>query len=92
MGELTHTHTQYCARKGAFSKAIQAITSDLTPSAAPDNINKLREKNPEPIHPDGDPITHPASLLWPQKADTSAYEAARQAEAQVRRRELNSFQ
>jgi hypothetical protein len=46
------------------------MTSDLTPSAAPTIINELRAKNPEPTHPNRDPITQPASLIWPQKADT----------------------
>jgi hypothetical protein len=53
-----------------LSKANQAMTSDLTPSAAPTNINELRAKNPEPTHPDRDPTIQPASLIWPQKADT----------------------
>jgi len=56
-----------------LSKANQAMTSDLTPSAAPTNINELRAKNPEPTHPNRDPITQPASLIWPQKADTDAW-------------------
>ena len=49
------------------------MTSDLTPSAAPTNINELRAKNPEPTHPNRDPVTQPASLIWPQKADTDAW-------------------
>ena len=49
------------------------MTSDLTPSAAPTNIYELRVKNPEPTHPDRDPITHPASLVWLQKADIGAW-------------------
>ena len=49
------------------------MTSDLTPSAAPTNINEFRAKNPEPTHPNRDPITPPASLIWPQKADTDAW-------------------
>jgi hypothetical protein len=49
------------------------MTSDLTPSAAPTNINELRAKNPEPTHPDRDPTIEPASLIWPQKADTGAW-------------------
>jgi hypothetical protein len=56
-----------------LSKANQAMTSDLTPSAASTNINELRAKNPEPTHPDRDPTTQPASLIWPQKADTDAW-------------------
>ena len=66
-------YAEYCARKGALSKANQAMTSDLTPSAAPTNINELRAKNPEPTHPHRDPVTQPASLLWPQKPDTDAW-------------------
>ena len=49
------------------------MTSDLTPSAAPNNIDDLRAKNPEPTHPTRDPITQPASLIWPHKADTGAW-------------------
>jgi hypothetical protein len=60
-------YAEYCARKGALSKANQAMTSDLTPSAAPTNINELRAKNPEPTHPNRDPITQQASLIWPPK-------------------------
>jgi hypothetical protein len=63
-------YAEYCAHKGALSKANQAMTSDLTPSSAPTNINELRAKNPEPTHPDRDLTTQPASLIWPQKADT----------------------
>ena len=49
------------------------MTSDLSPSAAPTNINELRAKNPEPTHAHRDPVTQPASLIWPQKADTDAW-------------------
>ena len=66
-------YAEYCARKGALSKANKAMTSDLTPSAAPNNIDELRAKNPEPTHPTRDPTTQAASLIWPQKADTSAW-------------------
>ena len=61
------------------------------PFCCPIRINELRAKSPEPTHSDRDPITHPASLLWPPKADTGAYEAASQAEEQVKRRKFNSF-
>ena len=44
-------YAEYCARKGALSKANKAMTSDLTPSAAPNNIDELWAKNPEPTHP-----------------------------------------
>jgi hypothetical protein len=47
------------------------MTSDLTPSAAPTNINDLRAKNLEPTHPDWHSITRPASIVWPPKAYTS---------------------
>jgi hypothetical protein len=66
-------YAEYCARKGALSKANQAMTSELTPSAAPTNINELRAKNPEPAHPSRDPTTQPASSFWPQKGDTRAW-------------------
>jgi len=33
----------------------------------------LRAKNPEPIHPARDSITHSPPPLWPQKADTGAW-------------------
>jgi hypothetical protein len=39
-------YAEYCARKGALSKANQAMTSDMTPSAAPTNINELRATGP----------------------------------------------
>jgi hypothetical protein len=44
-------HAEYCARKGTLSKANQAMTSDLTPSAAPTNINELRQRIPSPPTP-----------------------------------------
>jgi hypothetical protein len=66
-------YAEYCARKGALSKANQAMTSELTPSAAPTNINELRTKNPEPTHPSRNPTTQPASLIWPLKGDTRAW-------------------
>jgi hypothetical protein len=68
-------YTEYCAHKGALSKANQAMTLELTPSAAPTNINELRAKNPEPTHPIRDPTTQPASILriWPLKDDTRAW-------------------
>jgi hypothetical protein len=49
------------------------MTSELTPSAAPTNINELRAKNPDPTHTNRDPTTQPASLIWPSKADTGAW-------------------
>ena len=53
-------YAEYCDSKGALSKANQDMTSDLTPSAAPTNINELPAKNPEPTHPNRDPITQQA--------------------------------
>jgi len=58
-------YAEYCARKGALSKANQAVTSKDTPSAAPDNINPLRAKHPEPTNRDRDPTTQPAAPVWP---------------------------
>jgi hypothetical protein len=66
-------YAESCVRKGAFSKANQAMTSELTPSAAPTSINEMRAKNPDPTHPNRDPTTKQASLIWPSKADTGAW-------------------
>jgi hypothetical protein len=63
-------YPEYCVRKGALSKTTQAMTSDLTPSAAPTNINEQCAKNP---HADRDPTIQPALRIWPQKADTGAW-------------------
>jgi hypothetical protein len=49
------------------------MTSDLTPSNVPTNINELRAKNAKPTQPDRDPTTQPTSLIWPQKADTGVW-------------------
>ena len=49
------------------------MTSELTPSAAPTNINELRSKNPDPTHPSWDPTTQPGSLIWPVKGNTRAW-------------------
>jgi len=35
--------------------------------------NEQSCENPEPTHPARDPTTQPASLIWPQKADTGAW-------------------
>jgi hypothetical protein len=56
-----------------LSKGNQALTSDLTPSTDPTNINELRVKTTETTHPDRDPSTQLTSLIWPQKADTGAW-------------------
>ena len=44
-------YAEHCARKGAISKANQAITSTSVPNANPTNIDLLRVKHPEPDHP-----------------------------------------
>jgi hypothetical protein len=59
--------------KRSYQATNEPMTSDLTPSAAPTNINELRAKNPEPTHPTRDPTTQPAPPIWPPKADTSAW-------------------
>ena len=60
-------YAEYCARKGALSKANQAVTSELTPSADPANINVLRDKHPAPTHPDRDPTAQPESSFHQEK-------------------------
>jgi hypothetical protein len=57
-------YTEHFARKGALSKANQAITSTTTPNADPTNIHLLRVKHPETTHPDRDPVRL-SSSLWP---------------------------
>ena len=47
-------YAEHCARKGALSKANQAITSTSVPNANPSNIDLLRAKHPEPVHPSRD--------------------------------------
>ena len=47
-------YAEHCARKGALSKADQAITSTSVPNANPTNIDLLRAKHPEPAHPSRD--------------------------------------
>jgi hypothetical protein len=54
-----------CARRGALSKAKQAVTSNSMPNANPCNIALLRAKHPEPAHPDRDPVSL-SSKLWPR--------------------------
>ena len=49
-------YAEHCARKGALSKANQAITSTSMPNADPTNIDLLRAKHPETAHPDRDPV------------------------------------
>ena len=62
-----HAHVVYaehCARRGALSKANQAVTSNSMPNANPCNID-LRAKHPEPAHPGRDPVSL-SSQLWPR--------------------------
>ncbi len=47
---------EHCTRKGALSKVNQAITSTSMPKADPTNIDLLRAKHPETVHPDRDPV------------------------------------
>jgi hypothetical protein len=49
-------YAEHCARKGALSKANQAITSTSMTNADPTNIDLLRAKHPETAHPDRDPV------------------------------------
>jgi hypothetical protein len=49
-------YAEHCARRGALSKANQAITSNSMPNADPTNIDLLRPKHPEPAHPNSDPV------------------------------------
>jgi hypothetical protein len=61
-------YAEHCARKGALSKANQAITSTSMPNADPTNIDLLRAKHPETAHPDRDPVRL-SSRLWPRPYD-----------------------
>ena len=58
-------YAEHCARKGALSKANQAITSTYMPNADPTNIDLLRAKHPETAHPARDPVRL-SSRLWPR--------------------------
>jgi hypothetical protein len=58
-------YAEHCARRGALSKANQAVTSNSMPNADPINIILLRAKHPEPAHPDRDPMRL-SSILRPQ--------------------------
>ena len=69
------SYATYCAKRGALSKANQAITSDLTPTSDPANIDTLRAKHPTPTHPARDPTTI-SSRLWPRKTDLTDYWAS----------------
>jgi hypothetical protein len=58
-------YAEHCARRGALSKANQAVTSNSVLNANPCNTGTLRAKHPEPAHPDRDPVRL-SSILWPQ--------------------------
>jgi hypothetical protein len=58
-------YAEHCARRGALSKANQAVTSNSVPIAKPCNMDTLRAKHPEPAHPDRDPMRL-SSILWSQ--------------------------
>jgi hypothetical protein len=45
-------YEEHCDRKGALSKANQVITSTSVPNADPTNIDLVRAKHPETVHPD----------------------------------------
>ena len=53
-------YAEHCVRKGALSKANQAVTQAITstamPNADPTNIHLLRAKHPATAHPDRDPV------------------------------------
>jgi hypothetical protein len=55
-------YPEHCARKGALSKANQAITSTAMPNTDPTNIQLLRAKHPETAHPDRDPVRFSSRL------------------------------
>ena len=65
-------YAEHCARRGALSKANQAITSDLLPNSDPLNIDHLRSKHPEPAHPDRDPV-RVSFILWPRPDSLQEY-------------------
>ena len=54
-------YAEHCARRGALSKANQAVTSNASPNADPNNINLLRAKHLDPAHP-----VRISSILWPR--------------------------
>ncbi len=65
-------YAEHCARRGAISKANQAVTSNSMPNANPCNIVLLRAKHPESAHPDRDPVSL-ISRLWPRSQDLEEY-------------------
>ena len=50
-------YVEHCVCRGALSKSNQTVTSTSMPNADPINIDLLREKHPEPAHPDRDPVS-----------------------------------
>ncbi len=58
-------YAEHCARRGALSKANQAVTSNSVPNANPCNLDTLLAKHPELAHPDRDPVRL-SSILWPR--------------------------
>ncbi len=64
-------YAEHSARRGALSKANQAVTSNSMPNADPINID-LRAKHPEPAHPDRYPVCV-SSILWQQPQTLEDY-------------------
>ena len=56
-------YAQYCHKRGALSKANQAMTSDLVIDNDPVNLPLLQARHPDPTHPDRDP-TERFSPAW----------------------------
>ena len=65
-------YAEHCARRGALSKANQAVTSNSMPNANPCSIDLLRAKHPEPAHPARDPVSL-SSQLWPRPQNLEEY-------------------
>ncbi len=61
--QAREVYAEHCARRGALSKANQAVTSNSVPNADPINIELLSAKHPEPAHPDRDPVRLSSILL-----------------------------
>ncbi len=65
-------YAEHRARRGALSKANQAVTSNSIPNADPINIDLLRAKHSEPAHPDLDAVRF-SSILWPKPQTLEEY-------------------
>ena len=65
-------YAEYCARRGALSKANQAVTSDLLPNSDPRNNDILRSKHPAPAHPEYYPV-RASSIIWPRPVTLQEY-------------------